>query len=799
LSSNPATGPAGVPAIVQAPAAGSAEAAADPLLQAVLWLCRKHGLERSAQSLLASLSLDGLMGPTQAVRLLREAGFNAALVQRQPSRILSLLMPVVLLLKNGDAAIVTKRLPTKRGRVAEYELVLPGPDGLVCTTTEEELLKEYCGYALIATPRARGTPADLEDGPEGHWLWGTLKRFSPYYRSAMLAALVSNAMMLATGIFTSVVYDKVIPHKSFVTLWMLAIGAVMAIGFDLAAKQLRSYLLDLAGKKADLALGNLLFKQTLDIRLEHRPESSGAFAHYLGQIEVVREFTASASLSVVTDIPFIALFIFMTYTIAGPLVLVLLIAVPAVLVMSLGVQSLLKRFMSANMKQHADLNGTLIEVVEGMEDVRAAGAQGQFLRRYEEANAEAAHSSVRARSLSAWVTNVSGIAQQLVTVAMLVWGVHLIDQKQLSGGALIAAVMFAGRAIAPLSSVVMLAMRFQGAKAAMRALNELMSRPTVREPGKRYLPRPELQGQMALRKVSFAYPQGSRLHAPVVLKDVDIHVQPGERVAILGKIGSGKSTILRLLGGLYLPTEGFVEIDGLDLRQIDPSDFRNRVGFVAQEPRLFNGTMRENILMGRANADPARMTAVAKLTGLDKIADAHPLGYDMPVGEKGALLSGGQRQLVALARCLVTQPQILLMDEPTSSMDAQAESSFINHLRGAVGNRTLVLVTHRPALLDVVNRVIVVDNGRILCDGPKPYVMALLAGATPQQAQAAAQAAATAAQRPAAAPGNTAHEAAAAQAMQAAQARAAQIQAQQQAEAARNAGPELAGMSVRPA
>lgn len=715
---------------------------ADPLLAAVMWLCQHHGIHRSEQSLLNGQALRGALKPQQAVEVLKQAGFSASLVQRPPAKILSLLMPVVLLLRNGDACVVTRRIPGKGRAPDTYEVAMPGGDGDVCSASEAELLQEYSGYALIAAlkPGARKRSDTQEDEEPGHWLWSTLKRFFPYYRSAMLAALLSNVLMIVTGLFTSVVYDRVIPNQAYVTLWSLGVGTLIAIAFDLAARQLRSYMIDMAGKKADLALGTMIFHQALAIRLEHRPESAGAFAHRLAQIELVRDFSASATISALTDLPFIFMFVLVTWLVAGPMVTVLLVAIPLILALTYAVQNVLRRHMQANMGQQADLHGVLIEAIEGLEDVRAAGAQGHFLQRYEEAHVSAAMSSLKARSLSSWVNNFTMIAQQLITIVMLIWGVHLIGAGQLTGGALIAAVMFGGRAIAPLGTVVNLASRFQGARAAMKSLNLLMSLPTERDLHKRYLSRPAFHGQLALRDVRFAYPQGTQQHAPVVLNGINLNIQPGERVALLGKIGSGKSTLLRLLGGLYQPSEGFVEVDGIDLRQIDPADFRAHVGFVSQEPRLFQGTLRDNVFLGRSNADPHHFLQVARLTGLDKIAAAHPAGYDLPVGEMGCLLSGGQRQLVALARCLVTHPQILLLDEPTSSMDAQAESNFIQHLKTAVADRTLVVVTHRPALLDVVDRVVVVDRGRILADGPKAQVLAALSGqkAAPPVAKVAA-------------------------------------------------------------
>jgi ATP-binding cassette subfamily C protein LapB len=712
----------------------------DPLLEAIVWLCHHHGIDRSEVSLLDGFQ-PGEAGITalQAVEVLKRVGFSATLVRRPPSKILTLLMPVVMLLKNGDAVILTKRIGgrSKKAGGTRYEVIMPGAGNEVCSATEEELLPEYSGYTLLAAIKPGTVHGDREaqELSPSHWLWSTLKRYTPYYRAAMLASLLSNLLMLVTGFFTSVVYDKVIPHNAMVTLWSLGIGTLLGIMFDLIAKQLRSYLIDTAGKKADLIMGNMLFNQALGIRLEHRPDSAGSFAHRLGQIEVVREFSTSASASVLTDLPFIFLFILMTYVVAGPLVFVLLVAVPLVLGVSLGVQRILRRSMRANMAQHADLQGVLVEAMEGLEDVRAAGAAGYFSKRYEEANAAAAASSLRARAIASLVNNFSTSVQPLVTVTMLIWGVVLIQDGQISGGSLIGAVMFAGRAVAPLTSLVALAGRYQGARAALMILNDLMAMPTERVPGKKYVSRHQITGQLALNDVNFSYPKSKQGHAPLVLKGVSLQIQPGERIAILGKIGSGKSTILRMMAGLYQPTDGFVEVDGLDLRQIDPVDFRTHVGFVSQEPRLFYGSLKENVLLGRPNADVGHFLEVARQTGLDKLAAAHPMGYDLPVGEMGSLLSGGQRQLVALARCLVTRSQILLMDEPTSSMDAQSEASFINHLRSAVHGQTLVVVTHRPALLDVVDRIIVVDGGKILADGPKAKVLAMLAGQKPGHVQ----------------------------------------------------------------
>ena len=713
----------------------------DALLQSLLWLTRHHGRPRSAASLLAGTPVSGPLQADQALRVMQLAGYQARWIQRPLDGISGLLMPVVALLRDGDACLITRRVEGPQGQAC-YELLLPAARGATCVVSEQELAEEYLGHVLVVSPQL--PDADSDDPllhPGGHWLWGTLRRFMPYYRSALAAALVSNVMMLVTGLVTSVVFDKVIPHQAFVTLWTLASGAGLALVMDLAAKQLRAHLIDLSGRKADLIIGSLLFRQALGVRMEHRPQSAGAFAYHLVQIEQVRDFFASATLATLSDLPFIVMFVAMAFIVGGPLGWVLTLAIPLILLTVLAIQGRLKRNMQANIAHQTDLQGVLVEAVEGLEDLKACGAQGRFLKHYEQATAQAASSAMRARALSAWSNNLSALAQQAVTVVMLVWGVYLIHDGAITAGALIGAVMFAGRAVAPLGSVVALATRYQGARAAMQSLDRMMKLPAERDAQRQYMVQPRIQGGLALRQASFAYPPTGPDKPPTVLQGVNLQIRPGDKVAILGRIGSGKSTVLRLLAGLYQPTEGRVEADGVDLRQIDPADFRAAVGFVSQEPRLFAGTLRDNVLLGRAEADAQRLQAVAQLTGLDRLVAEHPLGWDLPVGERGGLLSGGQRQLVALARALVTAPQVLLMDEPTSSMDAQSEILFLQRLQAAAGQRTLVMVTHRPAVLALVDRLIVVDGGKVVMDGPKAQVLAALGGGQPAPATAAAAAA----------------------------------------------------------
>jgi ATP-binding cassette subfamily C protein LapB len=719
--------------------------AIDPLLQCLAWLTQHHGRARSAESLRAGAPVEGAISPDQAIRLMREAGYNAGLLRKGIEEINQLLLPAVLLLNGGDACVLVRRLDDDAASGVRYEVVFPGPEAAACVAPAAELDQEYSGFILAVTPQEVSQAKPLAGGAKddtpllqagSHWLFGTLKRFIPYYRSAMLAALLSNVLMMVSGLVTSVIYDKVIPHQAFVTLWTLAVGAGLALVFDLFARQLRAHLIDLAGRKTDLIVGAKLFRQTLGVRMEHRPASAGSYAHYLAQVEVVRDFFTSATMSVLTDLPFVVLFVAMTFIIGGPLGWVLMAAIPLMLLMSFGIQGYLRRAMRTNMTEAADLHGTLVEALEGLEDLKTTGAEGRFLRRYEQSTAIVAESALKARTMASWSMNISMTMQQLINLVMLVWGVYLINESVISAGALIGAVMFAGRATVPLNSLVSLATRYQGARAAMLSLNSVMSAPVERDSTRNYVPLNQITGRIGLNDVGFSYPAQGDAQSPKVLRNVTLRIQPGERLAILGRIGSGKSTVLRMLAGLYQPTEGSVEIDGIDLRQVDPAEFRGKVGFVSQEPRLFHGTLRDNVLMGR-HVDAQRLVEVAKLTGLDRVVAGHPMGWDLPVGEMGSLLSGGQRQLVALARSLVTKPQILLMDEPTSSMDAQSEIAFLRQLRDAAGNCTLIMVTHRPAVLELVSRIVVVDSGRLVMDGPRDQVLAALSGARPPGQQPA--------------------------------------------------------------
>ena len=701
----------------------------DSLLQTLIWVCNSHGIQKSHASFLAGLPAMDSLTVEYGIRAMQSAGFSVKLVKRDPASLPTEIFPVVLLLKDGVALLLKNRTQSVRG--PRYELLKAGINEQTIFLEEAELRSIYGGHCLLMKQLPKPGEAGGEDAEEpsgSRWLWQTVWRYRRYYYDSILSTVLLNVLSTFIGLFTIPVYDRVIPLKAYATLWALVAGVTIAILFEAAARQLRDYLMDLAARKSDITLSSTLFTQALGLRLEHTPPSSGAFAHQVRQFETVRDFGTSASLAIITDLPFSLLFIFMIYTVAGKMAIVPLVAIIVSILVALWIQYPLHTLMMKTFRDQSEMMGVLIESIEGMETLRVTGASGIMSKRYEDLTAATAFSGMKYRILSNIVMTFFNFIQQANTIVLLVWGVYLIHEGELSAGALVGCMMFAGRAIGPVGQFVGLATRYQTAKTALGGLNNLMSLPVERDPARSYLQKPNIDGSIEVSKLSFSYPATSGHKAPIALNDVSLKIETGERVAFVGKIGSGKSTLLRMIAGLYQPFEGQVKIDGIDIRQIDPVDFRNNIGYVTQDLRLFRGTLRENIFLGRPGASMDAFHEVVALTGLDKIADAHPMGYDMPIGTMGLGLSGGQRQLVALARALITRPKILLMDEPTSAMDMQTEALFTKRLEHIVKGRTVIIVTHRPSLLSVVDRVVVMDQQRMVADGPKDKILAMLAG-----------------------------------------------------------------------
>ncbi len=705
----------------------------DTLLQSVSWICDHYGVGKTPEALTAGLPKTGLLAPSLALAALTAASLSAGLVERRVQALPTQLVPMVLLRKEQGGCILLGRFVVKddEGKKAfRYQVVLPEISLEPVELDQVTMDEMYAGHAILVKPRAK---VDLRAGdespqPAGHWLLSTLWRYRSFYRSAAIAAVLINVLGLASIFFTMNVYDRVVPNQAFVTLWSLGIGVALAMVFEAVSRYVRAHLLDLAGKKADLVLGTMLFRQALSIQMEHKPASSGSFANQLREFESVRDFATSATLATVSDLPFVLMFVGVIFVIGGPLGWVPMLLIPLILIISIIIQWPLARTMQENMRESSLKQGVLVESVEGLETLKAVGGEPYMQRRWETFSAMSAATSMKSRSLSSVATGVVAFLQQLQTVALIIIGVYLIDAGDLTMGALIATVMLAGRATAPLGQVIGLAVRFQQAKAALSSLNGLMAMPVDRDSTREYLSKPPLSGQITVKNVGFSYPAPPMQPNPVVLQGINLTVAAGERVAILGRIGSGKSTLLRVMARLYSSTEGQMFTDGLDVNQIDPADWRKAVGYVGQDARLFYGSLRENVMIGRPESTADEFLRVLRLTGLDHIAAKHPKGINLPIGESGEGLSGGQRQLVSLARSLLARPKLLLLDEPTSAMDTQTETLFLEHLKRATEGQALVVVTHRPSLLALVNRIVVVDDGRIVADGPKAEILAKLSG-----------------------------------------------------------------------
>lgn len=709
----------------------------DTLLKSVAWICKYYGAHKSESALLAGLPRAARLSPSLALQALQNAGMTGGLVKRHAHELPVQVMPIILTRHESGGCLLLDRVKAKdeNGKLFwQYHIILPEISNEAVVMTHEELHQIYAGYAILVKPKAALNPTETDElaPAKGHWFFGTLWRYRSYYRSAAIAAVLVNILALASIFFTMNVYDRVIPNQAFTTLWSLAIGVTVAMVFEAISRYIRAHLIDMAGKKADLVLGSMLFRQALSVRMEHKPASSGAFANQLREFESLREFMASATLAALTDLPFVLLFIGIIFFVSGFMGFIPLLMIPVIITLSVIIQWPLARSMKENLKESSLKQGILIESIEGVEVLKATQGEAWMQRRWQNFSALQSATSMKTRHYSSLATGVVALMQQLQTVILIVAGVYMIDAGALTMGALIATVMLSSRATAPLSQIMGLAVRFQQAKAALTSLNALMKQPVDRDTARDYLPLPQLSGTLQLKDVTFSYPAPPMQPNPQILKGINLSLKPGERIAILGKIGSGKSTLLRVMSQLYQPTGGQLFADGLDVNQIDPADWRKIVAYVGQGSRLFSGTLRDNIMIGCPEASPGSLLRVLQLTGLDAIAARHPAGINLQVGEGGDALSGGQRQLVALARSLLAEARVLLLDEPTSAMDIQTEQQFMRQLNNSLNGQALVIVTHRHSLLQLVDRIVVVDDGRILLDGPKEQVLARLNSPKPQ-------------------------------------------------------------------
>lgn len=644
-----------------------------------------------------------------AIAAARQAGIQAGFGARRLGAFDAALAPAILLL-NDDRAVVY------HGRSKSGDLLIHDPtlgDG-IGEVAETDLRAVYTGYALLLR-REHRDDISADTSTRGHWFWSAMAANRWAYSQVVLAAIVANVLGLVTSIFIMIVYDRVLPNEATESLIALTMGVGVALLFDFLIKMLRAGFIDRAGQRADMLMGRRIYEQIMNIKMQSRTGSTGAMANTLREFETLREFFTSATLVAVVDLPFITLFVGVIWMIGGPLALVPALAVPVVLLTGLAVQPLLSRLAERSFRDGQSKQSILVETLSGLETIKATGGARKMRARWDEAIARQSEHGLRSRAISQFALNLTGFVQQAAQVLIVFYGVFLITAGQASMGALVASVILTGRALAPLAQLAQTLTRLNQARTSYRSLNDLMAADSERPDGRHWISRPKLDGAIQFDNVYFRYPdQGAE-----ALKGVSFKIEPGEKVAILGRIGSGKSTIARLLLGLYQPRVGTVLVDGLDIRQIDPGDLRRNIGSVLQDVWLFSGTVRENIAIGAVRPRDDQIINAARIAGVEDFVARHPHGYDQMLAERGEGLSGGQRQAITLARALVGQPPMLLLDEPTSAMDVQNEAEVIQRLKAASADTTMVIITHRTSLLELVDRVIVIEDGKVGADGPK--------------------------------------------------------------------------------
>jgi len=655
-------------------------------------------------------------------RAAERAGLRTLLVRKKIEEISTLLLPAILLLKNKDACIVESFNDDR----TMAKIYLPETESEPQWVEVGRLEEEYLGYMYLI--KKEYTDSERGSGRPGlnirHWFWDPIKISKKIYLDVLFASILVNLFVLATPLFTRNVYDRVIPNNATETLWYFAGGVIVIYILDLFLKFIRTYFLEIAGKKSDVIISSVLFEKVLDMKMSAMPQSVGSFASNLKDFDTIRTFLTSSTLTTIVDLPFALLFLFVIWYLGGVIVWVPVVTIFLILGYALLIRKPLYRSIEETHRAAAHKNGILIEALNNLELIKTSGAAGAIQWKWEESVGEIANKSLKSRLLSASIPSITSFLVQFNTVFVLVVGVYLIKENLMTMGDLIAVVILVSRTVSPMGQAASLIANYEDVKSVYSTLNEIVESPQERPAAKHFVKPPHFKGKIEFKDVTFTYP-GSEVQA---LKNVSFVIRPGERIGIIGRIGSGKSTIEKLILGLYEPDSGSVLVDDIDIKQIDPADLRKHIGYVGQHLSFFRGTLKENILLGTRNVDDAQMMEAALLAGVDEFAKKHPQGYEMEIGEQGRGLSGGQRQSVAIARAFLRNTPIILMDEPSNAMDQTTEQMLIDRLKRHRMDSTIVIVTQKMSMLDLVDRVIVMHEGKVFLDGPKSEVLKRLSG-----------------------------------------------------------------------
>ena len=629
------------------------------------------------------------------------------------------LFPVILLLEDERACVLIGVDSENSAQVIYPEL----PDS-VTTVSLDTLNAQYSGFLAYCKPTYNpGRRASIASkSNNGHWFWGTWSKCRALYRDVIVASLLINILALGMPLFIMNVYDRVVPNHSTSTLWVLAVGMTVVLLADFSLKMMRTWFVDLAALRTDVEVSSRIMSRVLGINLASKPASTGAFANSIQSFESVRGFTSSLTVLALVDLPFSLLFIAIIAWIGWPLILPIIIGALLLLIYAASVQKQLRAMSDSTMKASSHRNAIVVEAINNLETVKSFNGEGHIQGDFEGSSLQVSRQNAAMRLLSGTVTQGAALAQHTVAVSIVVIGVYLLIDGQLSQGGLIAAYLLSSRVMAPISQTAGLLAQYHNAATALETLDTVMELPQERPEGKEWITRPSLNGKIEFRNVSFRYPNDERY----ALHNASFTIEPGEHIVVLGKNGSGKTTLQRLMLGLYQPETGSILFDGVESRQLDPGFLRKQIGYVPQDVHLMHGSLKHNVLLSDPTADDERLLKAADLSGLDILASKHPAGYDFIIGENGQGLSGGQRQTVAIARALVNDPPIMVLDEPTESLDHSSEASLCKSLETVGKDRTMVMITHRSLLLELASRIIVIDNGQIVADGPKKEVIEAL-------------------------------------------------------------------------
>jgi ATP-binding cassette subfamily C protein LapB len=706
------------------------------LIQTLLLFIQQYHKSISIDALLDGLPISpatslkdivsGKGGPSLFSRAAEKAGLKTSLVKRPLQKVLQLQLPAIALLDNDNACILEQFSEDR----SQIKIIHPGAEPLEEWVALKDLEEEYLGYCFLLKKTHHYNVDQQHLGQQKHWFWGTLKRSRKLYIDVLLASFLINIFILASPIFTMSVYDRVVPNNAIETLKVFAVGVITVYLLDSFLKFIRSYFLEIAAKKSDVIMSSIIFEKIMDMKIAVFPRSVGSFASNIKDFDSIRGFLTNATLTTLIDLPFAIIFFIVIGWIGGSIVFIPMVSGCLILLFAIIIRNPLRRSIESTYEASAWKNGVLIESLQNIETIKSHGLSHQAQHQWEEATGDIAAKSLRSRLLSASLPTITGLLVQLNTVLVVFYGVYLIRDLELTTGGLIAIVILTSRTIAPLGQAAALITNFEDAKTAFKVIDDITMLPDEHPRGVEFVRPPEFKGKIEFRDVTFCYPDNEK---PAV-ENLSFVVEPGEKVGIIGRMGSGKSTIEKLILGLYEPQSGMVLIDNIDIRQIDPADLRQHINYVPQDIQLFRGTVRENIIKGSRKADDAALLNAARLSGVEEFITQHPSGFDMWVGERGMGLSGGQRQSVAIARALMRKGVIHLYDEPSNAMDQLTEARLLKQLATVVKPATFILVTQKTAPLQLVDRIIVMEQGKKAMDGTTGEILTKLGGSRDKDA-----------------------------------------------------------------